>query len=118
MPHSVREIHATSHRTDPIQGFLAKNGPIRLRKGVLPTDLDLMIRRVQPLSPLQMFWIVVSGASLCVVGSLLVLSRACRAGEVELAYLGLFFLAVSVLPFVHGLTTPGVLYGDDDTVAT
>jgi len=27
MPHSVREIHATSHRTYPNQEFSAKNDP-------------------------------------------------------------------------------------------
>jgi len=90
---------------------------------VVPAALQLGLARLWPSSgvresPSALFWIVVIGASLCVFGSLLVLSRACRAGEVELAYLGLFFLAVSVFPFVHGLTTPGVLYGDNEATVT
>lgn len=57
-----------------------------------------------------LFWLVVIAATGCVVTSGAVLLRAFRRQEAELGYLGLFFLAVSILPLVHGLTTPGVLY--------
>ncbi len=63
--------------------------------------------------PTALFWIVVIAASGCVATSAAVLARAFRRDEAELGYLGLFFLAVSVLPLVHGLTTPGVLFGEN-----
>ena len=40
--------------------------------------------------------------------------RAFRTDTAELAWLGLFFLSVSLLPLVHGLTTPGVIYGPNE----
>lgn len=60
-----------------------------------------------------LFWVVVIAAGLCVVTSTAVIARAVKRRESELGYTGLFFLAVSVLPLVHGITTPGVLYGDN-----
>lgn len=63
--------------------------------------------------PTALFWIVVIAASGCVVTSAAVLLRALRRDEAELGYLGLFFLAVSLLPLVHGLTTPGIIYGEN-----
>ncbi len=65
-------------------------------------------------SPMTLFWLVVIAASGCVVTSAFVIVRAIRRREVELGYIGLFFLAVSVLPLVHGITTPGVLYGENE----
>lgn len=62
-------------------------------------------------SELTLFWLVVVAASGCVVTSTAVILRALRREEAELGYIGLFFFAVSVLPLVHGITTPGVLYG-------
>lgn len=90
---------------------------------VAPATWQLGLARLWPSSsiresPAALFWIVVIGASLCAVTSLLVLSRSLRTGEVELAYLGSFFLAVSLLPLVHGITTPGVLYGDNEATVT
>lgn len=64
-------------------------------------------------SPELLFTIVVTAASLCVVTSGLVLWRAFSTATPELAWLGLFFFSVSCLPLVHGLTTPGVVYGDN-----
>ncbi|MGH1493199.1 MAG: HD-GYP domain-containing protein [Acidimicrobiales bacterium] len=65
-------------------------------------------------SPELLFWLVLVAASLCVLTSVAVLVRAFRRSEAELGYLGIFFLAVSLLPLVHGITTPGVIYGAND----
>lgn len=62
-------------------------------------------------SPIGLFWVVVIAANGCIVTSGAVLIRAARRNEAELGYLGLFFMTVSLLPLVHGVTTPGVLYG-------
>jgi len=64
--------------------------------------------------PTLLFWIVVVAASLCVVASLLVLQRAWRRNERELGYLAVFFLTASCLPLLHGLTTPGVVFGPNE----
>lgn len=70
-------------------------------------------------SPLTLFWLVVVAAAGCVVTSGAVIIRAVKRREAELGYIGLFFLSVSVLPLVHGLTTPGVLYDDNSaTIAS
>jgi HD-GYP domain-containing protein (c-di-GMP phosphodiesterase class II) len=64
-------------------------------------------------SAVALFWLVLIAASLCVVAAGAVLVRSIRRRETELGYVGLFFMAVSLLPLVHGITTPGVLYGDN-----
>lgn len=66
-------------------------------------------------SPATLFWLVSIAAALCLVPASLLLLRAARTGTVELSFVGLFYLAVSLLPFVHGLTTPGVLIGENTT---
>jgi len=58
-----------------------------------------------------LFAIVVIAASLCVVTAGLVIWRGFTSSAPELTWLGLFFFAVSILPLVHGITTPGVMYG-------
>ncbi|MFK8023683.1 MAG: HD-GYP domain-containing protein [Ilumatobacter sp.] len=62
-------------------------------------------------SPMLLFSTVVLAASLCVVAAVWASARAFRTGEADLGLLGGFFFPVSVLPLVHGLTTPDVLYG-------
>lgn len=62
-------------------------------------------------APVVLFWLVVVAASLCVVASLGVISLAARDDLAEVGYIGGFFFVVSVLPLVHGITVPGVLYG-------
>lgn len=62
-------------------------------------------------SPGLLFGVVVIAAGLCVVASVAVLWRAFATDAAELAWVGLFFFCASMLPFVHGLTTPGVIYG-------
>ena len=69
-------------------------------------------------SPEALFWLVVIAASLCVVTAVLVIARAFVSEQADLAALGLFFFSVSALPLVHGLTTPGVLVGDNTTTMT
>lgn len=60
---------------------------------------------------LGLFLLVVIAASLCVVAALVVLTSAVRQGLAELGLLGAFAFAVSALPLVHGITTPGIWYG-------
>ena len=62
-------------------------------------------------SPTALFTIVVIAASLCAVASGVVLVVAWSTNGAELGMLAAFAMSVSVLPLVHGLTTPGVLYG-------
>lgn len=62
-------------------------------------------------SPLGLFMIVVIAASLCVIAAAAVLVVAHRQNLAELGMIGAFGYAVSVLPLVHGITTPGILYG-------
>jgi putative nucleotidyltransferase with HDIG domain len=86
--------------------------------GVVQLSLSLQwsnggLRRSEDL----LFVIVLSAASLCALASGMVINRAKRTNEVELGYLGVFFLAVSVLSLVHGLTTPGVLFGPNTTTS-
>lgn len=66
-------------------------------------------------SPLVLFWLVVIAASGCVVIAAALLLRANRRDEPELGYIAVFFFAVSALPLVHGITTPGVIYGNNPT---
>jgi putative nucleotidyltransferase with HDIG domain len=64
-------------------------------------------------SPITLFVIVVIAASGCAIAAGFVLVVAHRRDLAELGMIGAFTMAVSVLPLVHGLTTPGVLYGDN-----
>ncbi|MEM9713339.1 MAG: hypothetical protein AAGA17_14075, partial [Actinomycetota bacterium] len=65
-------------------------------------------------APLLLFVAVVIAASLCVVTSAAVLVAAHRRSAPELGLVGGFLMSVSILPLVHGLTTPGVWYGPND----
>lgn len=65
-------------------------------------------------SPLALFWLVVVAASACAVAAVVVIAIGWRDDTAELGLLGSFTMAVSVLPLVHGITTPGVLYGLND----
>lgn len=69
-------------------------------------------------SPLGLFWLVVTAASGCVLTAVWLLARAVRDDAAESGFLGGFAYTVSVLPLVHGLTVPGVLYGPNDAVMT
>lgn len=69
-------------------------------------------------APRLLFGLVIILASSCAIVSLMVLARADHNNEAELGYLGTFFLAMSILPLVHGLTTPGVLYAENEATAS
>ncbi|MEP7204246.1 MAG: HD-GYP domain-containing protein [Ilumatobacteraceae bacterium] len=60
---------------------------------------------------MALFVIVLIAASLCAVASGIVLVVAWSSNGAELGMVAAFAMSVSVLPLVHGLTTPGVLYG-------
>jgi putative nucleotidyltransferase with HDIG domain len=64
-------------------------------------------------SPISLFVIVVVAASACVVTAVAVLVVARRDDLAELGLIGAFTMAVSLLPLVHGLTTPGVWFGSN-----
>ena len=85
---------------------------------LVPFAIQAVVSRALPdwamfESPAALFTIVVIAAGLCAVMASVVLAHGFRSGTAELVSLGLFFLSVSVLPLVHGITTPGVLYGDN-----
>lgn len=65
-------------------------------------------------SPKLLFTIVVPAALSCVVASVFVLHRAWQDNTAELGILAAYFMAVSMLPLVHGLTAPGVLFGPNE----
>lgn len=69
-------------------------------------------------APWTLFTIVLIAATACIVTSLMVLHRAHTLDQCELAYLGLFFFAASCLPLVHGITTPGALFGPNSATAS
>ena len=64
-------------------------------------------------APTVLFWLVLIAASLCAVTSGFVGLLAHRLDQLELAVVSAFFFAGSMLPLAHGITTPGVLYGDN-----
>lgn len=64
-------------------------------------------------SPTGLFVIVVAAASLCVIASIVLVVVAWTNESAELGLRGAFAFAMSILPLVHGLTTPGVLYGSN-----
>ncbi len=69
-------------------------------------------------APELLFGIVVVAASLCVVTSIGLLVVAHHHDRAELGFVATCFYAVSLLPLVHGLTVPGVLYGENAVTMT
>jgi putative nucleotidyltransferase with HDIG domain len=80
---------------------------VQLAAAVLPGTTPLWT------SPVAMFWIVVIAASMCAIAAAVVIVVATKQDLAELGLVGAFGWAVSVLPLVHGITAPGVLYGDN-----
>lgn len=72
--------------------------------------------RITWVSPIALFWIVTIAAGLCVLASVWVLRVAHRDDRAEVGFLGSSLLVLSVLPLVHGITAPGVLYGANSSV--
>ncbi|MGE0140885.1 MAG: HD-GYP domain-containing protein [Ilumatobacteraceae bacterium] len=60
---------------------------------------------------------VIVAAGLCVVAALVLLVVAHVRDQAELGVLGVVFLAISLLPLVHGITTPGVWFGPNSSSA-
>ncbi len=69
-------------------------------------------------SSLALFIIVVIAATLCIVASGIAFAIAWRDDTGEACILASGLLVMSVLPLVHGITAPGVLYGDNTSVMT
>ncbi len=57
-----------------------------------------------------LFWLVVVAASLCVVTSTGLAVIAMRKDLAELGFVSVWFFILSLLPLIHGITTPGILY--------
>jgi hypothetical protein len=62
-------------------------------------------------SATALFWIVLVAASLCAVAAIATNYVARQDDLAELGLMSGFTFALSVLPLVHGITTPGVLFG-------
>ncbi len=68
--------------------------------------------------PALLFWLVAVGAGLCLGVSLAVVIAGLRRGLAEVALLGASLTALSALSLVHGLTTPGYLFGPNSVTST
>jgi HD-GYP domain-containing protein (c-di-GMP phosphodiesterase class II) len=62
--------------------------------------------------PTLLFTLVTVSAAICIAGATLVIAIADRREMAEIGLLGTALMAASVMPLVHGLATPGVLYGE------
>jgi HD-GYP domain-containing protein (c-di-GMP phosphodiesterase class II) len=69
-------------------------------------------------SPSALFALVVLATTLCVAGAGALLVLAHHHDRGELGILGMVFMVISALPLVHGLTTPGALYGPNAAAGT
>ena len=61
-------------------------------------------------NPELLFSLVTVSAMICVIGATIVIAMADRREMAEVGLLGSALMAASVLPLVHGLVTPEVLY--------
>ncbi len=68
--------------------------------------------------PLLLFVIVVVAASSCLVAAISLAVVAHRNDQAELGFVAAFFFAASMLPLVHGITVPSVLYGTNAATMT
>ena len=71
---------------------------------------------VRWVSPHLFFWLVLVVTVLCAIGGLAVVTIGWRRRLAEIAILGASITASSLLAVVHGLTTPGVLYGSNAAI--
>lgn len=62
------------------------------------------------------FWSVLVATLLCLVGAAAVLALGWHRRLAEVSILGAALIVASVLPMVHALTIPGVLYGPNEAV--
>jgi HD-GYP domain-containing protein (c-di-GMP phosphodiesterase class II) len=63
-------------------------------------------------NPDLLFSLVIVSAVACIIGATIVIALADRRELAELGLLGSALMAASVMPLVHGLVTPDVLYND------
>lgn len=68
--------------------------------------------------PQLMFSLVTVAATTCVIAATVLIAMADRAQMAEVGLLGAALMAASVLPLVHGLVTPDVLYQDNAAFRT
>ncbi len=66
--------------------------------------------------PRALFWTITPAASLCAIAAAAVVWVGFRRRTGEVALAGATLWAASILPLVHGLTAPGVLYGPNSAV--
>ena len=69
-------------------------------------------------NPQLLFTLVTVTAAACVIASTITIALADRRDMAEIGLLGTAMMVTSVLPLVHGLTTPGVLYDDNEAFRT
>lgn len=69
-------------------------------------------------APLALFWLVTVGAGICYFGALWAVIVGWRNNLAEIAVVGGALAVQSQLALVHGLTAPGVLYGETTVVTT
>ena len=67
-------------------------------------------------SPHLFFWLVLVITTLCAIGGLTVVAIGWRRRLAEIAILGTSITSSSLLAVVHGLTTPGVIYGPNTAI--
>lgn len=90
---------------------------------VLPGALLLAIGLSGPLArpdwvaPTLAFWVILALTGGCVLATTAMLIVGWRRRLAEVAILGSALTTAGVLPLVHGLTVPGVLYGPNSTVS-
>lgn len=68
--------------------------------------------------PQLLFSLATVAAAACVIGATIVIALADRRDMAEVGLLGTALMAASVLPLVHGLVTPGVLYEHSEAFRT
>ena len=69
-------------------------------------------------NPQLLFTLVTVTAAACVIASTITIALADQRDMAEIGLLGTAMMVTSVLPLVHGLTTPGVLYDDNEAFRT
>ncbi len=69
-------------------------------------------------NPDLLFSLTTVAAAACVLAATIVIALADRREMAEAGLLGAALMATSVLPLVHGLVTPGVLYGENEAFRT
>lgn len=86
---------------------------------VLPlTAVALASIEAAAVAPTLLFGVVLIAASLCAVAAAALALVAHRNDQAELGLVSSFFFATSVLPLVHGITVPSVLYGPNSATMT